>query len=115
MTEVDVVDYLLNRDKFFENSYDLYQDILYHFQHQDYKGFSQFINQKYKDISKELQITVNTLKKYSKYVKNTLEYSCSNGVMERNNNTCKLIKRISFGFKNFRNMKSRIMIITNIF
>ena len=35
--------------------------------------------------------------------------------MERNNNTCKLIKRISFGFKNFRNMKSRIMIITNIF
>ena len=47
--------------------------------------------------------------------KNTLEYSYSNGAMERNNNTCKLIKRISFGFKNFRNMKSRIMIITNIF
>ena len=57
----------------------------------------------------------NTLKKYSKYIKNTLEYSYSNGVMERNNNTCKLIKRISFGFRNFRNMKSRIMIITNIF
>ena len=35
--------------------------------------------------------------------------------MERNNNTCKLIKRISFGFRNFINMKSRIMIITNIF
>ncbi len=39
----------------------------------------------------------------------------ANRVMERNNNTCKLIKRISFGFRNFRNMKSRIMIITNIF
>ena len=24
--------------------------------------------------------------------------------MERNNNTCKLIKRISFGFRNFRNI-----------
>ena len=35
--------------------------------------------------------------------------------MERNNNTCKLIKRISFSFRNFKNMKSRIMIITNIF
>ncbi len=115
MTEVDVVDYLLSKDKFFENSYDLYQDILYHLQHRDYEGFSQVINQKYKDISKELQITLNTLKKYSKYIKNTLEYSYSNGVMERNNNTCKLIKRISFGFRNFRNMKSRIMIITNIF
>lgn len=115
MTEVDVVDYLLSKDKFFENSYDLYQDILYHLQHRDYKGFSQVINQKYKDISKQLQITLNTLKKYSKYIKNTLEYSYNNGVMERNNNTCKLIKRISFGFRNFRNMKSRIIIITNIF
>ena len=35
--------------------------------------------------------------------------------MERNNNTRKLIKRISFGFRNSRNMKSIIMIITNIF
>ena len=54
---------------------------------------------------------LNTLRKYSCYIKNTLEYSYSNGVMERNNNTCKLIKRVSFGF---RNMKSRIIIITNI-
>lgn len=61
------------------------------------------------------QTTLNTLKKYSKYIKNILEYSYSNSVMERNNNTCKLTKRISFGFRNFRNMKSRIMIITNIF
>ena len=85
---------------------------MYHLQRRDYECFSQVINQKYKDISKELQTTLNTLKKYSKYIKNTLEYSYSNGVMERNNNTCKSIKRISFGF---RNMKSRIMIITNIF
>lgn len=115
MTEIDIVDYLLSKDKFFENSYDLYQDILYHLQHRDYEGFSQVINPKYKVISKQLQTTLNTLRKYSKYIKNTLEYSYSNGVMERNNNTCKLIKRISFGFRNFRNMKSRIMIITNIF
>ena len=115
MTEIDVVNYLLSKDKFFENSYDLYQDILYHLQHRNYEGFNKVVNKEYKDISKQIQTTLNTLKKYSKYIKNTLEYSYSNGVMERNNNTCKLIKRISFGFKNFRNMKSRIMIITNIF
>ena len=115
MTETDVVDYFLSKDKFFENSYDVYQDILYHLQHRNYEGFNKVVNKEYKDISKQIQITLNTLKKYSKYIKNTLEYSYSNGVMERNNNTCKLIKRISFGFRNFRNMKSRIMIITNIF
>ena len=115
MTETDVVDYLLSKDKFFENSYDVYQDILYHLQHRNYKVFNQIINKEYKNISKQMQTTLSTLKKYSKYIRNTLEYSYSNGVMERNNNTCKLIKRISFGFRNFRNMKSRIMIITNIF
>ena len=115
MTEIDVVNYLLNKDKFFENSYDLYQDILYHLQHRNYEGFNKVVNKEYQEISKQMQTTLNTLKKYSKYIKNTLEYSYSNGVMERNNNTCKLIKRISFGFKNFRDMKSRIMIITNIF
>ena len=115
MTEIDVVNYLLSKDKFFENSYDLYQDTLYQLQHRNYEGFNKVVNKEYKDISKQIQITLNTLKKYSKYIKNTLEDSYSNGVMERNNNTCKLIKRISFGFKNFRNMKSRIMIITNIF
>ena len=115
MTETDVVDYLLSKDKFFENSYDVYQDILYHLQHRNYEGFNKVINKEYKNISKQMQPTLSTLKKYSKYIRNTLEYSYSNGVMERNNNTCKLIKRISFGFRNFRNMKSRIMIITNIF
>lgn len=35
--------------------------------------------------------------------------------MERNNNTCKLIKRIAFGFKDFRNFKVRVLIATNYF
>ena len=71
MTEIDVVNYLLSKDKFFENSYDLYQDILYHLQHRNYEGFNKVVNKEYKDISKQIQITLNTLKKYSKYIKNT--------------------------------------------
>ena len=62
-----------------------------------------------------MEITLKTFRKYSEYIENTLNYSYNNGVMERNNNTCKLMKRISFGYKNFRNMKARLMIITNIF
>ena len=115
MTEIDVVNYLLNKDEFFENSYNLYQDILYTLQHRDYKMFVNVIETDYDNISKQMKITLNTLKKYSIYIKNTLEYSYSNGVMERNNNTCKLFKRISYGYRNFKNMKSRIMIATNIF
>lgn len=115
MTETDVVDYLLTKDKILENSYDLYQDILYYLQHRDYENFKKVINKKYENISNEMEITLKTFKKYSEYIKNTLNYSYNNGVMERNNNTCKLMKRISFGYRNFRNMKARLMIITNIF
>ena len=115
MTEIDVIDYLLNKSSVLENTYDLYQDILYYLQHRDYNGFDKVISKEYNNLSPYMDTTLKTLKKYSKYIKNTLEYSYNNGVMERNNNTCKLIKRISFGFRNFINMKSRIMIITNIF
>lgn len=115
MTEIDVINYLTSKDNCLEYSYDLYQDILYCLQHRNYNLFTDVINKKYNDISFQMSTTLKTLKKYSCYIKNTLEYSYSNGVMERNNNTCKLLKRISFGYRNFKNMKSRIMIVTNIF
>lgn len=69
MTETDVVDYFLSKDKFFENSYDVYQDILYHLQHRNYEGFNKVINKEYKNISKQMQTTLSTLKKYSKYIR----------------------------------------------
>ena len=62
-----------------------------------------------------METSLNTLKEFKEYIKNTLEQPYSNGIMERNNNTCKLIKRIAFGFRNFSNLKSRILISTNIF
>ena len=62
-----------------------------------------------------MKTSLNTLRKFSSYIKNTLEQPYSNGIMERNNNTCKLIKRIGFGFRNFKTFKARIMIMTNFF
>ena len=62
-----------------------------------------------------MNTSIHTLREFSPYIKNTLEQSHSNGIMERNNNTCKLIKRIGFGFRNFKNFKARIMIMTNLF
>ena len=115
MTEIDVVDYLLNKDEILSNTYDVYQDLLYYLQKRDYISFSKILDEQNDNISKQMKTTINSLKYFSEYIKNTLEYEYNNGVMERNNNTCKLIKRISYGFRNFKNMKSRILIITNVF
>lgn len=115
ITEIDVVDYLLSKDKILSNTYDVYQDLLYYLQKRNYNEFNKVLNEQNNNISKQMKISINSLIYFSEYIKNTLEYEYNNGVMERNNNTCKLIKRISYGFRNFKNIKSRILIITNVF
>ncbi len=115
MTEVDVVNYIINQNEELKKTYELYQNILYSLQRKDYKLFEEIIKQKYEGISEYMETSLNTLIEFKEHIKNTLETTYNNGIMERNNNTCKLIKRVAFGFKNFKNFKSRIMLSTNIF
>ena len=91
----DIVDYLIDKDLIFKNSNNLYQDILYYLQHREYDNFNNIVNKEYENVSDAIKTTIKTFQKFSKYIKNTLEYSYSNGVMERNNNTCKLTLFIS--------------------
>ncbi|MDH2959051.1 transposase [Staphylococcus aureus] len=44
-----------------------------------------------------------------------LTYKPSNGAIEGINNKIKLIKRISFGYRNFNNFKARIMMIFSLY
>ena len=115
MTEVDIVNYLLDQSEELKETYNLYQSILFSLQRKDYKLFKDIINKEHQNISEYMITSLNTLKEFSEHIRNTLEQPYSNGVMERNNNTCKLIKRIAYGYKNFNNFKAKILIITNIF
>jgi len=54
--------------------------------------------------------SLKTINKYINYIKNTLKHKYHNGFIEGNNNFIKVIKRISFGFRNFSRFKARIMI-----
>ena len=98
-----------------KETYQVYQNILYSLQNRDYQFFENVINKDYPKVSKYMKTTINTLREFKEHIKNTFEQPYSNGVMERNNNTCKLIKRIAFGFRNFKNFKARIFFATNIF
>ena len=115
MTEVDIVNYILEQNDELKKTYELYQNVLYALQRRDYELFSEIIEKEYEGISKYMETSLNTLREFKEYIKNTLEQPYSNGIMERNNNTCKLIKRVAFGFRNFSNLKARILIATNIF
>ncbi len=115
MTEVDIVDYILEQNNELKKTYELYQNILYSLQRKDYILFNEIIEKEYEGISPYMETSLNTLREFKKHIKNTLEQPYSNGIMERNNNTCKLIKRVAFGFRNFSNFKARVLISTNIF
>lgn len=115
MTEVDVVNYILDQNEELKETYNLYQSVLYALQRRDFPLFEKVINQDYPKISEYMKTSLNTLREFREYIKNALETTYSNGVMERNNNTCKLIKRVAFRFKNFKNFKARIILTTNVF
>ena len=110
MTEVDVVDYLINSNEELKNTYQTYQDLLYAFQHNNYKVLKESLNNDYGKISSYMVTSIKTLKKFSKYIKNTFKNKYHNGYVEGTNNFIKVIKRIAFGFRNFSRFKARIMI-----
>ena len=110
MTEVDVVDYIINSNTTLKNTYLVYQDLLYAFKHKDFSLFNKALDNDYGKISEYMIISIKTLKQYKEYIKNTFDNPYNNGYIEGNNNFIKVLKRIAFGFRSFRRFKARIMI-----
>ena len=57
----------------------------------------------------EFKSAVNTLRTWHQYISNSFKYCISNGPVEGKNNLIKTLKRISFGFKNLKNFRNRII------
>ena len=66
-------------------------------------------------VAPKLQTAVKTLRKHNRMIRNTFEYSMINGPLEGINTKIKLIQRISFGYRNFGNLRNRIILCTNLF
>lgn len=110
MTEVDVVDYIINSNQELKNTYQVYQDLLYAFQHNDFNVLNVSLSNNYGVISSYMQTSITTIKSFLPYIENTLNNKYHNGFIEGNNNFIKVIKRIAFGFRSFTRFKARIMI-----
>ena len=109
-TKQDIFDYLVSLDSEFEQTYQIYQDLLYAFQNNNLSVLEATLNAKYNNISEYMKTSIKTLKGYLDYIKNTFTTSYHNGYVEGNNNFIKVLKRIAFGFRSFRRFKARIMI-----
>ena len=112
-SEYDILMYILSLDNQLENMYWIYQEFVSIFDTKDTNKFKKFISKDYTNVSEEMKQTIRTYRKYEEYIINSLKYPYSNGICEGINNKIKLIKRITYGFRNFENFKLKIFYVFN--
>ncbi|RZI05786.1 ISL3 family transposase [Staphylococcus condimenti] len=116
-TTKGIVDFLLDFDDKLLNTHHYVHQLRYALKENDEQLYTSTIQAiTMGNIAPKLQISIRTLKNYHDMVLNTLEYSnLTNGPLEGINNKIKLIKRVSFGYRNFTNLRNRIILCTRLF
>ncbi|MCU9533748.1 ISL3 family transposase [Streptococcus sp. CSL10205-OR2] len=94
--------------------YNLYQLLLFHFQQKNTHQFMALIEDNYHLVNHAFKTVFRTFKKYKASIANALELPYSNAKLEATNKLIKDIKRQAFGFRNFNNFKTKILIALNI-
>ena len=75
------------------------------------KSFSDWIKRNLESPVTQLQECAKTYQHWYIEIKNSLEVQYSNGVTEGFNNKIKVLKRVSFGMRSFKNFKARILLL----
>ena len=110
MTEIDVVNYILDQSSELKATNYKYQELLQSIKEKNYNDFLYAINNINNNISDYMKTSIKTLIEFKDNIQNTFNNNYHNGYIEGNNNFIKVLKRIAFGFRSFRRFKARIMI-----
>ena len=114
LTNKEVLEKLLSYSQELRQHYNLYQLLLFHFQEKQADHFFDLIEETISCVNPIFQTVFKTFLKDKDKIMNALELSYSNAKLEATNNLIKVIKRNAFGFRNFDNFKTRILIALNI-
>lgn len=75
------------------------------------KSFSEWVKRNLESPVSQLRDCAKTYQHWYTEIKHSLEVPYSNGVTEGFNNKIKVLKRLSFGMRNFKNFKARILLL----
>lgn len=114
LTNQEILDKLLSYSQELKEHYELYQLLLFHFQEKQAEHFFGLIGKTISCINPIFQTVFKTFLKDKDKIINALELPYSNAKLEATNNLIKVIKLNAFGFRNFDNFKTRILIALNI-
>ena len=114
LTNKEVLEKLLSYSQELRQHYNLYQLLLFHFQEKQTEHFFSLIEETISSVNPIFQTVFKTFLRDKDKIMNALELPYSNAKLEATNNLIKVIKRNAFGFRNFDNFKTRILIALNI-
>ena len=114
LTNKEILEKLLSYSQELRQHYNLYQLLLFHFQEKQADHFFDLIEEIISSVNPIFQTVFKTFLRDQDKIINALELPYSNAKLEATNNLIKLIKRNAFGFRNFDNFKTRILIALNI-
>ena len=114
LTNNEILEKLLESSQELREHYELYQLLLFHFQEKQTDHFFELIEETISCVNLIFQTVFKTFLKDKDKIMNSLELPYSNAKLEATNNLIKVIKRNAFGFRNFENFKTRILIALNI-
>ncbi|WP_244912463.1 ISL3 family transposase [Streptococcus massiliensis] len=114
LTNKEILEKLLSYSQELREHYELYQLLLFHFQEKQAEHFFGLIEDTISSVNPIFQTVFKTFLKERDKIINALELPYSNAKLEATNNLIKVIKRNAFGFRNFDNFKTRILIALNI-
>ena len=114
MSQYDIVTYLLNVNEELYETYQVYQSILYSIDTRNKNIFLSIINGKNLKVSKYMKKAIKTYKNMKEYIVNAFDYEYSNGIVEGTNNLIKQIKHTACGYRKFKHLKARIMLIKGL-
>ena len=114
MSEFDIVTYLINSNEELYETYNLYQSILYSIDTRNKDIFLSIINGKNNNVSKYMKKALKTFRDMKDYILNAFDYEYSNGIVEGTNNLIKQIKHTACGYRKFKHLKARVMLIKGL-
>ena len=110
----EIVDKTLQFSDELRYYYDLYQLLLFHFQEKRTEVFFEIIEDNMEIVTPTFKKVFVTFRKLKPYIENALQFDYSNAKLEATNKLIKDIKRSAFGFRNFKNFRSKILLALNI-
>lgn len=114
LTNKEILEKLLSYSQDLRDHYELYQLLLFHFQEKHADYFFELITESISAANPIFQTIFRSFLRDQDKIINALELPYSNAKLEATNNLIKVIKRNAFGFRNFENFKTRILIALNI-